>query len=130
MLKNLTASAVDADVGLIPGSERFSWRRKWLPTPVFLPGKFHGQRGLAEYSPWGRTELDATDVILVPGAFVSTPSLGDLCAPETCLSWTGPGLCGQGRPGRGGDRGSRIGADASPSACLVFTAGLIWYSRK
>ena len=102
MLKNLTASAVDADVGLIPGSERFSWRRKWLPTPVFLPGKFHGQRGLAEYSPWGRTELDATDVILVPGAFVSTPSPGDLCAPETCLSWTGPGLCGQGRPGRGG----------------------------
>ena len=54
MLKNLTASAVHAgDVGLIPGSERFSWRRKWLPTPVFLPGKFHGQRGLADYSPWG-----------------------------------------------------------------------------
>ena len=28
------------------------WRRKWLPTPVFLPGKFHGQRSLVGYSPW------------------------------------------------------------------------------
>ena len=25
---------------------RISWRRKWQPTPVFLPGKFHGQRSL------------------------------------------------------------------------------------
>ena len=29
------------------------WRRKWLPTPIFLPGKSHGQRNLAGYSPWG-----------------------------------------------------------------------------
>ena len=28
------------------------WRRKWQPTPVFLPGKSHGQRSLADYSPW------------------------------------------------------------------------------
>ena len=28
-------------------------RRKWQPTPVFLPGKFHGRRNLAGYSPWG-----------------------------------------------------------------------------
>ena len=28
-------------------------RRKWQPTPVFLPGKSHGQRSLAVYSPWG-----------------------------------------------------------------------------
>ena len=27
------------------------WRRKWLSTPVFLPGKSHGQRSLAGYSP-------------------------------------------------------------------------------
>ena len=33
------------------------WRRKWQPTPVFLPGKFYGQRSLAGYSPWGRKEL-------------------------------------------------------------------------
>jgi len=29
------------------------WRRKWQPTPVFLPGKFYGQRSLAGYSPQG-----------------------------------------------------------------------------
>ena len=29
------------------------WRRKWQPTPVLLPGEFHGQRSLAGYSPWG-----------------------------------------------------------------------------
>ena len=32
------------------------WRRKWQPTPVFLPGESHGQRSLAGYSPWGRKE--------------------------------------------------------------------------
>ena len=30
--------------------------RKWQPTPVFVPGKFHGQRSLAGYSQWGRKE--------------------------------------------------------------------------
>ena len=32
---------------------KISWRRKWQPTPVFLPGKFHGWRSLASYSTWG-----------------------------------------------------------------------------
>ena len=32
---------------------KVSWSRKWQPTPVFLPGKFHGQRSLAGYNPWG-----------------------------------------------------------------------------
>ena len=41
------------------GHERF-WRRKWQPTPVFLPGEFHGQRSLVSYSPWGSKELDMT----------------------------------------------------------------------
>ena len=36
-------------------------RRKWQPTPVFLRGKFHGQRSLAGYSPWGHRELDMTE---------------------------------------------------------------------
>ena len=31
------------DPGSIPGLERSSGRRKWQPTPVFLPGEFHGQ---------------------------------------------------------------------------------------
>ena len=39
------------------------WRRKWEPTPVFLPGEFHGQRSLAGYSPWGHKELITTEQI-------------------------------------------------------------------
>ena len=37
------------------------WRRKWHPTPVFLPGKSHGQRSLVGCSPWGRRESDMTE---------------------------------------------------------------------
>ena len=36
------------------------WRRKWQPTPVFLPGDFNGQRSLAGYSPWCHKESDTT----------------------------------------------------------------------
>ena len=35
--------------------------KEWLPTPVFWPGEFHGQRSLAGYSPWGRKESDTTE---------------------------------------------------------------------
>ena len=35
--------------------------RDLQPTPVFLPGEFHGQRNLAGYSPWGCKELDMTE---------------------------------------------------------------------
>ena len=38
------------------------WRRKWQPTPVFLPGESQGQRSLAGCRLWGRTELDTTEV--------------------------------------------------------------------
>ena len=37
------------------------WRREWQPTPVFLPGEFHGQRRLVGYSPWGPKESDVTE---------------------------------------------------------------------
>ena len=36
-------------------------RRKWQPTPVFLPGESHGQRSLVGYSPRGRKESDTTE---------------------------------------------------------------------
>ena len=44
-----------------PWVRKIPWRRKWQPTPVFLPGKFHGWRSLVGYSPWGRKELDTTE---------------------------------------------------------------------
>ena len=34
--------------------------KEWLPTPVFLPGEFHGQRSLVGYSPWDRKVSDTT----------------------------------------------------------------------
>ena len=40
--------------------EKIPWRRKWQPTPVFLPGKSHGQKSLEGYSLWSCKELDMT----------------------------------------------------------------------
>ena len=37
------------------------WRRKWQPTPVFLPGESHGRRSLVGCRLWGRTESDTTE---------------------------------------------------------------------
>ena len=37
------------------------WRRKWQPTPVFLPGESQGQGSLVGCRLWGRTELDTTE---------------------------------------------------------------------
>ena len=45
----------DPWVGKIP------WRRKWQPTPVFMPGESHGQRSLVGYSPRGHKESDLTE---------------------------------------------------------------------
>ena len=41
------------------------WRRAWQPTPVFLPGKSHGQRSLVGYSPQGHKELDMNEATSV-----------------------------------------------------------------
>ena len=46
--------------GFDPWVGTISWGRKWQPMTVFLPGKFHGQRSLAGYSPWGHNESDTT----------------------------------------------------------------------
>ena len=50
-----TRPRFDSYVGKIP------WRREWQPTPVFLPGEFHGQRNLVGYGSWGQKELDMTE---------------------------------------------------------------------
>ena len=48
-------SACDAGDARDSGSlgRKILWRRRWQPTPVFLPGKPHGQNSLVGYSPWG-----------------------------------------------------------------------------
>ena len=47
------------------------WRRRRKPTPVFLPGKSHGQRSLVAYSPWGHKELDTTEQLHFHFTFTS-----------------------------------------------------------
>ena len=49
------------DLGLILVVGKIPWRKEWHPTPVFLPGEFHGQKSLVGYSPWGRKESDMTE---------------------------------------------------------------------
>ena len=40
-----------------PWFGKIPWSRKWQPTPAFLPGKFHKQRNLTRYTPWGRIRV-------------------------------------------------------------------------
>ena len=59
MVKNLPASAGDSgDTSLNPESGRFLWRRKWQPTPVFLPGEPYGQRSQWATVQGGHKKLD------------------------------------------------------------------------
>ena len=44
-----------------PWVRMIPWRRAWQPTPVILPGNFHGQRSLSGYSPRGHKEMDRTE---------------------------------------------------------------------
>ena len=46
-------------------TKKILWRKEWLPTPVFLPGKSHGQRSLAGYSSWCCKELDTTERLIL-----------------------------------------------------------------
>ena len=60
LMQETPANAGDmTDRDLISGN--IPWKRKWQPTPVFLPGEFYGQRSLTGYSPWGCKESDTTE---------------------------------------------------------------------
>ena len=43
--------------GLDPWIGKIPWKRKWQTIPLFLPGKFHGQRSLVGYNSWGRKRV-------------------------------------------------------------------------
>ena len=58
MLKNLPV-ILQTQVQSLGGKD--PWRRKWQLSPVFLPGKFYGERSLVGYSPWGHKLLDMTE---------------------------------------------------------------------
>ena len=61
MIKNSPANVGDTKDSFSPWVGKILWRRDWQPTTVFLPGKFHGQKSLVDYSPWDRKELDMSN---------------------------------------------------------------------
>ena len=68
------------------------WNRKWKPAPVFLSGRFHGQRNLVGHNPWGHTESDTAQHTLifpsrVPGQTVlSSPLFSLTTSPSPKLT--------------------------------------------
>ena len=71
--------------GFNPGVRKIPWRRKLQPTPVFLPGKSHGQRGLAGYSSWCCKELDMTEHTQT---LCTQKTLVSLVGEKLALRWT------------------------------------------
>ena len=49
--------------GFHPWVGKIPWTRKWQPTAVMLPGKSHGHKSLADYSPWGHEESNTTELL-------------------------------------------------------------------
>ena len=83
---------------------KIPWRKKWQPTPVFLPGESHGQRSLAGYSLLGYKESDMTEKLRmhthtnthIPGRLNNAPQrCVCVCAKllQSCLSQCDPMDC-------------------------------------
>ena len=73
--KHPPANARDAgDAGFDPWVGKITWRKKWQPTPVFLPGESHGQRSLVGYSSQGRKEYTHTGLLRVQHLPLSSPT--------------------------------------------------------
>ena len=69
-------------------------RRQWQPTPVLLPGKYHGWRSLVGCSPWGRQESDNAEWLHF---HFSLSCIGEGHATHSrVLAWRIPGM---GEPG-------------------------------
>ena len=63
--------------GFNPWVGKMPWRREWQLSPVFLPGKFHGQRNLVSYSPWSCKELDMTEQLTLLLYYYKDTSTGN-----------------------------------------------------
>ena len=61
VVKNPSAKQETQETQAPSVGRKIPWRRKWQPTPVFLPGESHGQRSLAGYSPRGHKESDMAE---------------------------------------------------------------------
>ena len=104
--------------GFDPWVGKIPWRRKWQPIPVFLPGKSHGWRSLAGYSPWDHKESDTTK-------WLSTQHMKGFCVGDPAAS-----LCPS--PGPANTWPIRtafqeIGNEAERET--FFPTGKLWYSQ-
>ena len=79
-----------------PWVRKIPWRRKWQPTPVFLPGKSHGQRSLVGYSPWGYKESGTTEWLSIHMHLTSRSGLKMAMSSITHISMVGLFLGGSG----------------------------------
>ena len=84
VLKNPTTNAGDARDVFNPWAGKIPWRRKWKPTPVFLPGESHRQRSWMGYRSWGRRELDVSEQLCTQNKleFLLSQSNGHGQSPE------------------------------------------------
>ena len=110
------------DQQLLGASDRqFIERRQWHLTPVLLPGKFHGWRGLVGCSPWDREELDMTEWL----HFHFHALEKEMATHSSVLAWRIPGT---GEPGGLPSMGShRAGYDWSD---LAAAASSLTYANQ
>ena len=71
--------------GFNPRVRKIPWRRKWQPTPVFLPGECHGERSLVGCSSWGykRVRHDLAAKQKQPQLWLFLPTWSICLLPET-----------------------------------------------
>ena len=95
-----------------------SWRRRWHPTPVLLPGKSHGRRSLVGCSPWGCEESERLSDF--PFTFHFHALEKEMTTHSSVLAWRIPGTR---EPGGLPSMGShRIGHDWSNLAAAAAAA--------
>ena len=66
-----------------PWIRKILWRRKWQPTPVFLPGESYGQRSLVGCSSWGCKESNRTEQVSTHTCKMNSPSIIQLPSSQT-----------------------------------------------
>ena len=73
-----------------PWTGKIPWKKKWQPTSVFVPGKYHRQRSLVGYSPWGGTESEITEhtCALCLNGFITLCCLVTKPCPTLAIPWT------------------------------------------
>ena len=102
--------------GFHPWAGKIPWRRKWQPTPVFLPGESHGQRSLVGGSPWGHKESDTSErlnTLSSPGGQQDTWEQDSLFSYLCCLHNSAQCL-----PKRVGFYQQLKTTERSPSVCM------------